>query len=91
MQNTIINSATEKLSPFKTLTAEQESLVTDILLKNILRKIILQFLRYMGMPEQERVSYWHTYLMKSKLRQGLKKIHHFIKPPIILWSITQRF
>lgn len=31
MQNTIINSATEKLSPFKTLTAEQESLVTDIL------------------------------------------------------------
>lgn len=31
MQNTIINSTTEKLSPFKTLTAEQESLVTDIL------------------------------------------------------------
>lgn len=31
MQNTIINSATEKLSPFKTLTAEQENLVNDIL------------------------------------------------------------
>ncbi len=60
--NQLTNKATEKLSPFKTLTTEQETLVNSIteFTAKHLKTTFLQSIRFMVMPEREKVLFYQT-------------------------------